>query len=627
MITVKIYFKNTTLSNSLGIGAVKLLMLKGEKGDKGEPGDITSVKVNGVALEKVGGSVDVPVPTKTSDLNNDSGFIDNTVDDLTNYYDKTEINSKIASVYKYKGSVNTYADLPSTDLTVGDVYNVATADTTHHIKAGDNVAWTGTTWDVLAGEVDLSDYYTKTQTDTLLNGKADTSDIPTKTSDLTNDSGFITDTTAGDMVVDSIRTKNMLDTNELLQGSVSATTGDYDGDDIYSVVSGYIKVKANQPYTIKLNNALNGEWLYRIVLYSTPGYYSSTILNTQTQTTEYTFTPTINGYVRLCFTKNNFVYLTPDDIAEANPQLEEGSTATSYKQGQNLHMPLATTVNNGLMSAEDKSNLSKHTDKLNGTKPMGEVVVDSIRSKNLFNPYNVIQGTVNPTTGEYSNNTIAVTNAYTPVKAGVTYTLKLFNANDEFIFRIVSFDIYKNFYSTLVNNVQVTEQSFTPVVSGYIRVCFGKGSWTNVTTQNIINARPQLEENSTYSDYKPYQELANQDTYSPNEQVVGTWIDGKPIYRKVISSTTFSSTYIIADNIENIVDLKTIVYRSDYGICEFVPSRIGNTMSIDYDNFQNIGTTDSTLGLTWGSGWQSGYGGMFKKIVIIAKYTKTTDEQ
>ncbi len=41
-------------------------------------------------------------------------------------------------------------------------------------------------------QVDLSNYYTKQETNTLLNGKANTSDIPTTTSQLTNNSGFIT---------------------------------------------------------------------------------------------------------------------------------------------------------------------------------------------------------------------------------------------------------------------------------------------------------------------------------------------------------------------------------------------------------------------------------------------------
>jgi hypothetical protein len=89
--------------------------------------------------------------------------------DLSNYATKADI----SSVYKYKGTVSTYGDLPSSGQTVGDVYNVETADATHDIKAGDNVAWDGTAWDVLAGVVDLSNYVTTTAMNTALEGKVD----------------------------------------------------------------------------------------------------------------------------------------------------------------------------------------------------------------------------------------------------------------------------------------------------------------------------------------------------------------------------------------------------------------------------------------------------------------------
>jgi hypothetical protein len=89
--------------------------------------------------------------------------------DLSNYATKADI----SSVYKYKGTVSTYGDLPSSGQTVGDVYNVETADATHGIKAGDNVAWDGTAWDVLAGVVDLSNYVTTTAMNTALEGKVD----------------------------------------------------------------------------------------------------------------------------------------------------------------------------------------------------------------------------------------------------------------------------------------------------------------------------------------------------------------------------------------------------------------------------------------------------------------------
>ena len=49
------------------------------------------------------------------------------------------------------------------------MYNVISADAEHGIKAGDNVAWDGSTWDVLAGTMDLSQYATKDD----LDGKVD----------------------------------------------------------------------------------------------------------------------------------------------------------------------------------------------------------------------------------------------------------------------------------------------------------------------------------------------------------------------------------------------------------------------------------------------------------------------
>ena len=64
----------------------------------------------------------------------------------------------LATVYTYKGSVNSYADLPASGNTVGDVYNIITADATHDILPGDNVAWDGSQWDKLAGLVDLEGY-------------------------------------------------------------------------------------------------------------------------------------------------------------------------------------------------------------------------------------------------------------------------------------------------------------------------------------------------------------------------------------------------------------------------------------------------------------------------------------
>ena len=116
-------------------------------------------------------------PDKLSQFTNDSDFqtAENVDSKLVDYAKKTDI----ASVYKYKGSKANYAALPTSGNIVGDVWNIEAADSTNNIKAGDNVAWTGTEWDNLGGNVDLSSYALK-------------SELPTKNSQLTNDSGFQT---------------------------------------------------------------------------------------------------------------------------------------------------------------------------------------------------------------------------------------------------------------------------------------------------------------------------------------------------------------------------------------------------------------------------------------------------
>lgn len=107
-----------------------------------------------------------------------------TVDDLAEQLNQKADKADLASVYKYKGSVETVADLPASNNVEGDVYNVAKAgtigsgDTAVKVKAGDNVAWvqpkdaTGY-WDVLSGIENLSDYSTTEEIKTNIVGFSD----------------------------------------------------------------------------------------------------------------------------------------------------------------------------------------------------------------------------------------------------------------------------------------------------------------------------------------------------------------------------------------------------------------------------------------------------------------------
>lgn len=73
--------------------------------------------------------------------------------------------SEVSAAFIYKGSKTSYDQLPTSGNKVWDVWNVVNADPTHGVKAGDNVAWDGSAWDVLGGVTDLSAYFNK-NTDT-----------------------------------------------------------------------------------------------------------------------------------------------------------------------------------------------------------------------------------------------------------------------------------------------------------------------------------------------------------------------------------------------------------------------------------------------------------------------------
>ena len=114
-------------------------------------GNITSIEGDITELQGSLGSAEDDITAVTNALDAHKA-------DYDNPHKVTAEQLGLTTVYQYKGSVATYADLPTTGQKVGDVWNVETADPDHGIKAGDNVAWDGAQWDILGGNHDLSGY-------------------------------------------------------------------------------------------------------------------------------------------------------------------------------------------------------------------------------------------------------------------------------------------------------------------------------------------------------------------------------------------------------------------------------------------------------------------------------------
>ena len=82
---------------------------------------------------------------------------------------ESAIDAKLQSTFRYKGSVQTYGDLPASGNVVGDVWNIEQADPAHGIEAGDNVAWSGSDWDKFGGELAVDSAMSSSSTNPVQN--------------------------------------------------------------------------------------------------------------------------------------------------------------------------------------------------------------------------------------------------------------------------------------------------------------------------------------------------------------------------------------------------------------------------------------------------------------------------
>ena len=141
----------------------------------------------------------------------------------------------------------------------------------------------------------------------------------------------------------------------------------------------------------------------------------------------------------------------------------------------------------------------------------------------------------------------------------------------------VSFSVAFNWSSTteVWYRVDATLKGFTFTLNEDCEVQIGRLNATG--TQKV-----QLEKGSTATEYEKYFEPTlsirtsngtfreveiNKDNYSLEEQIIGTWIDGRPLYRKVIESTMPTATTdgtAVAKNIAIGVDVDVCLIRNTY---------------------------------------------------------------
>lgn len=126
--------------------------------------DLDISAIQGSLLTKASKS---EVPTKISDLNNDSGFVTNTVNNLINYYLKTEVYTKadvdtlISTVSSL--DIQVVATLPTTDISRTTIYLLpkSSSETSNVYDEYINLDGTTAGWEKIGDtQIDLSNYVT-----------------------------------------------------------------------------------------------------------------------------------------------------------------------------------------------------------------------------------------------------------------------------------------------------------------------------------------------------------------------------------------------------------------------------------------------------------------------------------
>lgn len=112
--------------------------------------------------------------------------------------------------------------------------------------------------------------------------------------------------------------------------------------------------------------------------------------------------------------------------------------------------------------------------------------------------------------------------------------------------------------------------------------------------------------------------------YSTEEQVVGKWIDGKPLYQRTIKYTSgWNIGYEVSlphniSNLDKVVDFKAFYTRSD-GTTQHIPN-VHNDMALWGAGIYDFSVNNFTL-------YIGTLAGVFtiNELFITLRYTKTTD--
>lgn len=394
----------------------------------------------------------------------------------------------------FKGSVDNFEDLPQTGNVTGDVWNVT--------STSQNFCWDGTSWIAIGTSVDLSDYYTKTETDGKYAPKSETV--------ISEDDGNILKRTSTGLYVDG------------------ALIG--------------VPIGAVVPYTS--NDVPSGFLLCDGSTYNKADY------------------PLLYAKTPAALRIDENTFKVPD-LREKFVEGASGNIGTSKEAG----LPNITGIVSGIGGAQVPEG-AFYSDS-NGSVPDGAWSSRRIVKFDASKGETKTDGTLK-TSDEH--HVFGASDTVQPASMCLNYIIKATNYKD------------------------VPQSALDDSVT---------------TTGNVWSASKTKAE---------IESVDNKNNYSTEETVIGTWIDGKPIYRKVYVEPTknnwTNSTILDTLPIQQVVRAD-MIYKSDT-----------NNVWVNYQAsadaraalIVNITTTSTTV-----KPRLDGVSGSPIPLVAILEYTKTTD--
>jgi hypothetical protein len=174
--------------------------------------------------------------------------------------------------------------------------------------------------------------------------------------------------------------KNLLDLSKCINGYINASGGIGTGND--NLLSDYIKVESGTSYTISLNTQFQN---IGYALFDSNKTYISR-QNNKKKTTLTIIIPSGTSYIRVWFTLTNGTALTPTNILQYEPMIEEG-IATEYEsyKGNTYEVNLGTIELNKIGDYQDR--IYKDSGKWYVEKNIGKVVLDGSEGWGLVSTY------------------------------------------------------------------------------------------------------------------------------------------------------------------------------------------------------------------------------------------------